>query len=114
MSKEICDFCSDPTVVARYHAEDFIVEHMSKPPYVVQQSVGDWAACRTCETLIDANEWSNLALRATNMFGETYSELTEVFPRDILFNMYDKTFVALRDNNFHKVNMDGSEIEVKP
>lgn len=111
MSKEICDFCSDPTVVARYHAEDFVVDHLSTPS-IVQQSLGDWAACKVCEIMIDANEWHMLAIRATNLFQEQHPDLIEVFPRDVLFNMYIRMFDALRQENFHKVNIDGSEIEV--
>lgn len=109
MSHELCDFCAKVPVTARYHAADFIVEHISTP-MVVQQSVGDWAACAICEKIIDAGLWQDLALRATNVFYEDYPELSDVFPRDQLFDMNLRTYTLLIDRDFHKVKLDGTEL----
>jgi len=53
-----CDFCSGRPIMARYHAESFVVESVT-----VFESCGDWAACSKCEALIDAGNWDELVRR---------------------------------------------------
>ena len=53
MSNSICDFCSAPNVAWRYPAQSFLAYAIAG---VVGQSVGDWAACRTCHELIEAGD----------------------------------------------------------
>ena len=50
MSTSICDFCSEPNVVWRYPAQNFVAYAVAG---VVGQSLGDWAACTVCHALIE-------------------------------------------------------------
>lgn len=58
-----CDFCSAHEVVWRYPCRTFtaFAEHG-----LTGESVGDWAACATCATLIDFNEHEALVQRSLN------------------------------------------------
>jgi len=64
----ICDFCSTPSPVWRYPCESF-----DRPVGGLRRrSVGDWLACDTCSTLIEANEPIELARRALGIFLAKY------------------------------------------
>lgn len=57
----ICDFCSEPGVVWMYPARNFIGYEGGG---IVGESVGGWAACRTCHDLIAADNRTGLAERS--------------------------------------------------
>lgn len=67
----ICDFCSGQHPVWRYPVTDFDVkygQHVSHPerfgvPYM-STSIGDWAACERCHTLIETDNYRELCERA--------------------------------------------------
>lgn len=63
----ICDFCSEPHVAWRYPAKSFVAYVIAG---VVGQSVGDWAACRTCHALIEADDRRALLERSLRTFIE--------------------------------------------
>ena len=61
MSTSICDFCSEPNVVWRYPAQNFVAYAVAG---VVGQSVGDWAACTVCHALIEDGDRCGLLERS--------------------------------------------------
>ena len=61
MSTSMCDFCSEPNVVWRYPAQNFVAYAVAG---VVGQSVGDWAACTVCHALIENGDRSGLSERS--------------------------------------------------
>lgn len=54
-----CDFCSGPDVTHDIRSPDFRMPG----PGPEMWSRGDWAACRACATLIEANLWEQLIAR---------------------------------------------------
>lgn len=69
--KPICDFCSDPEVVAAYPAHDF--KH-DGTRWFHSMSRGSWAACPVCKVLIDNNERELLLERSYNEMLRLYPE----------------------------------------
>jgi hypothetical protein len=61
VSTPICDFCSEPNVVWRYPAQNFIAY---ATPGIVGQSIGDWAACVVCHEFIDRGDHDALLERS--------------------------------------------------
>ena len=61
MSTSMCDFCSEPNVVWRYPAQNFVAYAVAD---VVGQSVGDWAACTVCHALIESGDHCGLLDRS--------------------------------------------------
>ncbi|MCW5979600.1 MAG: hypothetical protein KIT09_16095 [Bryobacteraceae bacterium] len=61
MPNLICDFCSEPNVAWRYPAQSFLAYVIAG---VFGESVGDWAACRTCHELIETGDQSGLLERS--------------------------------------------------
>jgi hypothetical protein len=57
----LCDFCSAPDPVWRYPAGSFLAYCVAN---ILGESVGDWAACKQCHMLIEANDRSGLARRS--------------------------------------------------
>lgn len=72
MSNSICDFCSAPNVAWRYPAQSFVAYAIAG---VVGQSVGDWAACRTCHELIEAGDRRGLLDRSLGTLLEKNPEM---------------------------------------
>jgi hypothetical protein len=70
----ICDFCSDSPIYADYPARDFNVSQLPKPDgsKLNINSESDWAACKTCAGLIDANNWDALLDRSVETFRKKY------------------------------------------
>lgn len=61
-----CDFCNDPGPTEAYDAPDFVMGAMIKPTTgetYTHNSVGAWASCTDCATLIDAGDWDGLLER---------------------------------------------------
>lgn len=73
MSNSICDFCSAPNVAWRYPAQSFLAYAIAG---VVGQSVGDWAACRTCHELIEAGDRRGLLERSLGTLLEKNPEMS--------------------------------------
>jgi hypothetical protein len=82
MSEPICDFCSEVPVVKRYSCISFeslyscILFESSVPVddvTLVVDSRGDWAACETCQGLVDQGLWDALHKRSC----ETYDGWNE-------------------------------------
>ena len=71
----LCDFCSEPAVTWRYPAGSFVA-------YVVGniggESVGDWAACERCHSLIEAENLQALARRAAEKLVGKHPEMKPV------------------------------------
>ena len=67
MSTSMCDFCSEPNVVWRYPAQNFVAYAVAG---VVGQSVGDWAACTVCHALIESGDHCGLLDRSVRQLLE--------------------------------------------
>jgi hypothetical protein len=80
----ICDFCSAPNPQWRYPALDFIAAETESPTDVllVQESIGAWAACQECHSLIVATHWQQLAVRSA----DTLLAECPMFDRDWLID----------------------------
>lgn len=62
--EEVCDFCSDPDVKWRYPCYSHVGLVTDLPGLqLLDQSVGDWAACDTCHDLIERSDRDALAKR---------------------------------------------------
>lgn len=72
MSTSICDFCSEPNVVWRYPAQNFIAY---ATPGIVGQSVGDWAACVACHTFIEHGDHNALLERSVSRLLEKHPDM---------------------------------------
>ncbi len=72
MAKALCDFCSQPQVVWRYPAQNFLAYVIAG---IAGQSVGDWAACSVCHALIQAGNRSELANRSVRTLIEKHPEM---------------------------------------
>jgi hypothetical protein len=77
----ICDFCSSENVVKRYPAADFTAPAPFSNHVLEQVSMGDWAACPTCASLIDRGQWNTLLNRSIDSF---YSLNGHIIPRKAL------------------------------
>jgi hypothetical protein len=69
----LCDFCSDPSPVRKFGADDFLLD-VARPAIGLPalQSVGAWLACAACARAIDARDWSQLEDRAVTVFMAKY------------------------------------------
>ena len=72
MPKQICDFCSSPSVAWRYPARSFIAYVIAG---ITGESVGDWAACRACHDLIAAGDRCGLLDRSLQTLLEGHPEM---------------------------------------
>jgi hypothetical protein len=66
----LCDFCSAPGIYANYPARSFTAWELQKQDGSTMNvnSQSDWAACKACASLIDANEWDALVERSILWF----------------------------------------------
>jgi hypothetical protein len=73
----ICDFCSSREIYADYPAQDFNVWQLPKPDGTKLNinSESDWAACKTCADLIDAENWDTLLERSLKAFRKKYGAM---------------------------------------
>jgi hypothetical protein len=62
----ICDFCSSTEVEWTYPAHDIVV------PEIKSRSVGAWAACGPCHTLIEADARDTLSWRAAKAMARAH------------------------------------------
>lgn len=74
MATALCDFCSEPSVVFRYPAQSFIAYVAAG---VAGESVGDWAACKTCHELIQAGDRRGLSERSVRTLLEKHPEMQD-------------------------------------
>jgi hypothetical protein len=65
--REMCDFCSERLTTQLYACKNFLVPR-TKTALFQHESVGAWAACRTCAELVDGERWSELTDRALSNF----------------------------------------------
>ncbi len=72
MSTSMCDFCSEPNVVWRYPAQNFIAY---ATPGIVGQSVGDWAACDLCHAFIERGDQHALLERSLGRLLEKHPDM---------------------------------------
>jgi hypothetical protein len=77
VSNYVCDFCSEPNVAWCYPAQSFLAYVIAG---VVGQSVGDWAACRTCHELIEAGDRAGLLERSLQMLLDKNPEMRAAEP----------------------------------
>jgi hypothetical protein len=61
--REVCDFCMAPNPPVIYKAKSFAM------PQLGWSSLGNWGACTTCASLIDSNQWEQLAQRSIDAEG---------------------------------------------
>lgn len=75
----LCDFCNEPDPVWVYPAHDILmVPTDDEEP--VHQSVGGWAACDTCSTLIERRDTDGLLVRALGRAHELGLPTEKVLP----------------------------------
>lgn len=72
MSTSICDFCSWPSAVWRYPAQNFIAY---ATPGIIGQSVGDWAACVVCHMFIERGDHNALLERSISRLLEQHPDM---------------------------------------
>jgi len=75
MATALCDFCSEPNVVFRYPARNFVAYVAAG---VTGESVGDWAACTICHELIQAGDRCGLSERSLRTLVEKHPEMRDV------------------------------------
>jgi hypothetical protein len=71
----ICDFCSEEPITWSYPAQSFIAYVLGE---VGGESVGDWACCDLCHSLIEANDTDGLARRAIETLTGRHPEMNLV------------------------------------
>jgi hypothetical protein len=69
----LCDFCSEPAVTWRYPARTFLAYFGGN---VGGESVGDWAACECCHSLIESGNSHALTLRAVERLVVKHPEMS--------------------------------------
>jgi hypothetical protein len=88
----VCDFCSEAPVIARYQAKDFVTTIKVEDIELTQVSLGDWAACKECEVLVDTSRWDAVVDRATAKFYEHHPYFVGTLPvpsvREALWDAY--------------------------
>jgi hypothetical protein len=75
-SNAVCDFCRQPHPVKCYRATSFIL-----PAYRFI-SEGDWAACASCHSLLQAGKYRDLVARMANPYdcpADIMKELLDAF-----------------------------------
>lgn len=100
-----CDFCSERPVTARYVADSFVSQTMSGPG-LIQESIGDWAACAICETLLDAGRWDLVTERATNTFFRNNPAMMLVMNHAELRASLEALYGELRAHHFRKGKLE--------
>lgn len=87
----ICDFCSMPNPTRRFACPDFSMDQ-NPPPLV---SKGDWTACSVCGSLIDAQNWNGLLLRAVDRLSDKYGPY---MPKRILADTIKRSHDLFREH----------------
>jgi len=87
-----CDFCYALDPPLELPARTFRVPVL--PGMAPQESVGDWACCVECGTLIEGNRWNRLIERVTAGHERRFGEPLRPVERQYLVRMYR----ALRAN----------------
>ena len=72
-----CDFCSAPAPKWRYPARSFISYCV---PNIAGESVGDWAACDECHSLIESGDSRRLAQRSLDELIVKHPEASAAAP----------------------------------
>lgn len=87
-----CDFCSSFQPVWSYPAQDFIA--VAEP--IPQESLGGWAACDVCHSLIEQQKWQELADRSLRFLIKEHPEILLVreSARDQLIQIHQRFAVA--------------------
>jgi hypothetical protein len=93
-----CDFCSSTPVTAAYYAEDFIVASLAT---VTLGSTGGWAACASCELLIDTGNWAILVERVTETFIDAYPAM-RLTDKNVLREHFHNLYRKLMASGFRK------------
>jgi hypothetical protein len=81
---EVCDICFGRPVMWRYPCDSFVGPTAENDKQVwIQESVGAWAACATCHTLIEADRRMDLAERSYNAADapEGWGEIKRLIPK---------------------------------
>lgn len=61
---DTCDFCTASPVAKFYSCRNFNINGMP----VFSGTVGTWAACQKCSSMVESKRWSSLAARAVLRF----------------------------------------------
>jgi hypothetical protein len=61
---DTCDFCATSSVAKLYRCRNFNVSGMP----VFKGTVGTWAACQKCASMVESKRWASLAARAAQHF----------------------------------------------
>jgi hypothetical protein len=61
---DTCDFCSTSPIAKLYRCRTFNVNGVP----VFRGTVGTWAACQKCSSMVESKEWSSLAVYAVQQF----------------------------------------------
>lgn len=69
----ICDFCSSPDVVYRYPCYDDSIIIEGNGVALGLGSIGDWASCEACSSLIDTDNREGLVNRSI----VTYTDISD-------------------------------------
>jgi hypothetical protein len=64
-----CDFCSSLEPVVLYPCQDFVFAAITEGQVFEHPSEGGWAACITCQLLIELERWDDLIDRAIEQQG---------------------------------------------
>lgn len=84
----ICDFCGEPKVGRRFHCTaDFLMDQT--PGFLPYGSKGDWAACSACGSLIDAENWNGLLMRAVNKHSQNFPDMPRRILTDTIKHSHD-------------------------
>ena len=90
---DICDFCNEPHPVRMFDAPDFTMD--KSPGFPEYRSKGQWAACSSCGTLIDAGNWTGLLQRAVSKLGPKYDAM---MPRRVLADVVNRSHTLFREH----------------
>ena len=78
----ICDFCSSQEVKWAHEANDF-----KFPSPLNMKSIGAWAACSACHSLIENNQRTELLDRSVETYRKLYpDDKANIFPIRIIIN----------------------------
>jgi len=103
----VCDFCSSEPVVARYKVRDFELPRVQVEDIeLTQVSIGDWAACKECEILIDTNRWDAVVDRAVGKFYEHHAYFVGVLPVRVVREAMWDAYARLITTGYTKVPFD--------
>lgn len=99
----VCDFCSCSPIVARYKVKDFQTTVKVEDIELTQVSIGDWAACKECEVLIDTNRWDAVVDRATAKFYEFHPYFVGILPVVVIRESLWDAYALLIQTGYKKV-----------